>query len=91
MGHNLKNCLIALDQFLYCIAGTLLSVFNWKIRVYADMTLSAQVHRLALKNYWYGIYLEYLINFLFRPFEFEHCRKAYESELANKHLPDDMK
>lgn len=90
MGHNLMQILIAIDQLVYCIIGTFLSIFNHKISVYADMTISAQAHRLAIKDYWYGHYLEAGINFLFRPWEFEHCKKAYESELSNSHLPPDM-
>lgn len=91
MRENFKQLLIALDQFLFCFGCFILSLFNHNVKVYADLTLSAQAYRLSSKGYWYGKALEAVIDFMFRPFESQHCRKAYESEKQNSHLPDDMK
>lgn len=89
--HNLKQVLIAFDQLAYCLIGTLLSIFNHKIKVYADMTISAQSYRLAERGKWYGKAMRCLIDALFRIFEKEHCYNAYLSELNSSHLPNDMR
>lgn len=89
MKHNITQLLISLDQFMYCFIGTILSLFNNNIQVYADMTISAQAYRLSQRGYWYGRALQKVINCLF--FDSEHCKKSYESEINNKHLPDDVK
>lgn len=88
MKHNLTQLLIAFDQLVYCFIGSILGIFNKNIKVYADMTVSAQAHRLALKGYWYGKFLEKFINCVF--FNKKHCEEAYNSEKENKHLPSDM-
>lgn len=85
--HNILQVLIALDQLIYCIIGTFLGIFNNKIQVYADMTVSAQAYRLSSKGYWYGKALEKVINCIFR--DASHCKSAYESELNREHLPKD--
>lgn len=90
MKDNFKQWLISLDQFLFCSVAFFLSLFNHNINVYADLTLSAQAYRLSQRGYWYGRLLEKLINLLFAFFEADHCKKAYESELKNNHLPEDM-
>lgn len=86
--HNFLQILIALDQLLYCIIGFVLGVFNRKIEVYADMTISAQAYRLASKGYTYGKCLQAFINLIF--WNKNHCKEAYESELNRSHLPDDI-
>lgn len=86
--HNLKQTLIAVDQLAYCVIGSVLSVFNPKIEVWADMTISAQAYRLSEKGYWYGKLLKGAINAIF--FDRNHCKEAYESELAREHLPNDL-
>lgn len=89
--HNLKQVLIAFDQLAYCLIGALLSIFNHKIKVYADMTISAQSYRLADRGVWYGKAMRCIIDLVFRIFEKDHCYNAYLSELNNTHLPDDMR
>lgn len=89
--HNLKQLLIAADQFIYCLCGSLLSVFNRKIKVYADMTLSAQAYRLEQQGKRCGKFLRLTIDLLFRPFEKEHCRLSFESEKDRTQLPEDMR
>lgn len=90
MKENFKQWLISLDQFVFCTIAFLLSFVNRQITVYADLTISAQSYRLAKKGYWYGKLMMKVIDFIFSPFEKEHCLKAYESEKANNHLPNDM-
>ena len=89
--HNLKQVLIAIDQLIYCIIGAMLSIFNHKITVYADMTISAQSYRLAARGAWYGKAMRFVIDGIFRIFEKDHCYKSYLSELNNTHLPSDMR
>lgn len=89
--HNLKQTLIAFDQLVYCLVGTILSIFNHKIEVYADLTISAQSYRLADKGKWYGKAMRFSIDLLFRIFERDHCYKAYLSEKQGTHLPNDVK
>lgn len=89
--HNLKQTLIAFDQLVYCVFGTLLSIFNRKIKVYADLTISAQSYRLEQKDLWYGKFLRATIDLMFRPFGKQHCYLAYLSEKNSSHLPDDLK
>lgn len=86
--NNLKQTLIALDQLGYCIIGSVLSIFNPKIEVWADMTISAQAYRLSSKGYWYGKLLEKTINTVF--LDKNHCKEAHESEVNNRHLPKDV-
>lgn len=92
---NLLQCLIAFDQLLYCTIATILSVFNHKISAYADMTLSAQFYRLSERGCKYGKILMYITDFIFIVLTFrkvkKHCYKAYQSELSNSHLPNDLK
>lgn len=91
MKENFKQLLISGDQFLFCLVSFLLSLFNHNVNVYADLTLSAQAYRLSEKGYWYGKALRWFIDLLFRPFEKEHCKQAYQSEMDKGHLPDDLK
>lgn len=88
--HNLKQTLIALDQLIYCMIGMILSIFNRKITVYADLTISAQSYRLEQKGYWYGHYARVIIDLIFRPFGKQHCYLSYLSEKQGGHLPDDL-
>lgn len=89
--HNLKQLLICIDQLMYCTIGTLLSIFNHKIKVYADLTISAQAYRLDQKGVWYGKALRKTIDILFRPFGKDHCKESFMSEVNKDHLPSDAK
>lgn len=86
MKHNLKQLMISFDQFMYCFIGTILGIFNKKIQVYADMTISAQAYRLAEKGYWYGKVLQCFINLVF--FNKNHCKESYEAEIKREHIPN---
>lgn len=88
MKHNLEQFLISIDQCLYCFFGLLLSIVNKNVTIYADMTISAQMYRLASKGYWYGKLISRIINCIF--LNAEHCKQAYESELSRNHIPSDM-
>lgn len=87
---NLKQVLIAVDQLAFCVIGLLISIFNHKVRVYADLTISAQAYRLSERGYWYGKVMRACIDMLFLPFEKNHCKEAYISECLGSHLPDDI-
>lgn len=89
MLHNFKQVLIAFDQLVYCIFGTFFGIFNSNVKVYADMTVSAQAYSLAQRGYWYGRVLEKVINCIF--WDKDHCKNSYQAELENKHLPEDMR
>lgn len=77
---HLKQFGIAVDQ----LVNTLLGGF-------ADESLSARSHRVAKKGYWYAEAMEWFINLLFRPFQSDHCRKAYISEVENRQLPPEYR
>ena len=81
MKQRLLNTLIALDQLAYVLltlgAG------------HPDETLSAAAYRTERKNRLLGITFRPLIDLLFRPFEKDHCRKAYESERRGAQLPEE--
>ena len=49
--------------------------------------LSAAAWRTEQKGRWLGRIFRPLIDLLFRPFEEDHCRKAYESERRGSQLP----
>lgn len=85
---NFKQTLIALSQLMFCFIGSILSIFNSKITVYADLTTSSQAYRLEQKGLWYGKIMRVCIDFLFLPFGKEHCKLSYESDLKKHHLPN---
>jgi hypothetical protein len=79
MRARILNFLIALDQLAYVIltlgAG------------HPDETLSAAAWRTERKNRLLGIAFRPVIDFIFRPLERDHCRKAYEAERRGSQLP----
>ena len=77
---HIKQIGIAIDQ----LVNTLLGGF-------ADESLSARSYRVAKKGYWYAKALEWFINLLFRPFQKDHCHKAYMSEIENRQLPPEYR
>lgn len=84
---NLKQCLIALDQFVFCVLGTIFSLFKTSHRVYADETLSAYLYRQ--KKYWYINAVRVLVDSIFFifTFKFNHCEESYLSELNRTQSP----
>ena len=79
MKRRILNVLIALDQFLFCLATLGHSS--------PDETLSAAAWRWEQAGKLRGRVLCPLIDALFLPFERNHCETAYLSELRGLHLP----
>ena len=79
MKQRALNWLIALDQF----------AFNTMTLGHSspDETLSAAAWRWEQSGKLVGRVLRPLIDALFWPFEPDHCRAAYLSELRGLHLP----
>lgn len=66
---RLKQIAIAFDQLINAILGG-----------YADESISARCWRLSPCQPYST--LRIVIDFLFRPFGKDHCRKAYENRMA---------
>ena len=79
MKQRILNVLIALDQFLFCLATLGHSS--------PDETLSAAAWRWQKAGKLRGRVLCPLIDTLFLPFERDHCRTSFESEVNRLHLP----
>lgn len=79
MKQRLLNWLIACDQFAFCTITLGASS--------PDETLSAAAWRWEQAGKLRGRVLCPLIDALFLPFERDHCRAAYLSELRGLHLP----
>lgn len=69
--------LVALDQLINTLVGG-----------YADETLSSHAYRRKLDGS--APWQAWIIDRLFF-WQREHCRTAYESELARRHLPEEMR
>lgn len=80
MANRLLNLAVALDQFLFCV----LTLGN----SFPDETASAAAYRLEKLGRWQGRFFRPFIDFLFLPFERDHCRKAYDSEVRRMQLPN---
>ncbi|MFW9595983.1 MAG: hypothetical protein ACMV1D_10890 [Macromonas sp.] len=78
MKQRVLNVLIALDQFLFCLATLGHSS--------PDETLSAAAWRWEQAGKLRGRVLRPLVDTLFW-FDPDHCRTAFESEVQRKHLP----
>ncbi len=83
MKQRILNILIALDQLAYVLltlgAG------------HPDETLSAAAWRTEQAGKLGGRIFRPLIDLLFRPFEREHCRNAYEAERRGRQLPPEYR
>lgn len=80
---RLKNWLVALDQFV-------LSTITLGA-AYPDETISAAAWRTEKHGRLAGRLARPVIDFLFRPFETEHCYKSYKAELEKAHLPEEYR
>ena len=76
----LLNLLIAIDQLL-----NVLLCFGE-----ADETMSSNAYRMERAGKPWG-FLRAVIDFLFYPFQKNHCRKSYESERRRLQLPPEMR
>ena len=83
MKRRILNVLIALDQFLFCLATLGHSS--------PDETLSAAAWRWEQAGKLRGRVLCPLIDALFLPFERDHCRTSFESEVNRLHLPKEYR
>ena len=79
MKRRVLNFLIALDQLAYVLltlgAG------------HPDETLSAAAWRTEQKGRILGRIFRTVIDFLFRPFERDHCWRSFEAERERGQLP----
>lgn len=76
---RILNIAIAADQLLW----TVVTLGNGS----PDETISAAAWRMEGQEKLAGRILRPLIDFLFRPFEREHCRKSYNAEFHKLQLP----
>ena len=83
MRQRLLNLAVALDQLAYVLltlgAG------------HPDETLSAAAWRTEKKGRLLGQLFRPAIDLLFRPFEREHCRRAYLAERQGRQLPKEYR
>lgn len=79
MKQRILNVLIAVDQLFYVLitfgAG------------FPDETLSAAAWRTEQKGKIFGKIFRPIIDFIFLPFEKDHCHMAYISEKRSEQLP----
>lgn len=76
---RIKHLFIALDQLTWVVA----TLGNG----YPDETISAASYRMESEGKFAGIILRPIIDFIFRPFEKDHCFNSYLSEVNKKQLP----
>lgn len=80
---RLLNLLVAVDQLLW-VTLTLGEGMP-------DETISAALYRMEREGRPSGKLLRPLIDVLFSPFEREHCRLSFESELRGTQLPPEYR
>ena len=80
-----KQVLLVLDQALN-VFSTPFSADAW-----ADETLSSRAFRRGARGslVWFGFWK--FFDFVLRPWGAEHCRKSYESELAQRQQPPEAR
>ena len=83
MNARILNLLIALDQFLFCVL-TLGASFP-------DETASSAAWRLEQQGRWQGRFFRPLIDWLFHPWQQDHCMCAFYAEKRKLQLPEDMR
>ena len=79
---RLLNFLIALDMFVFSVITLGKS--------YPGETISGACYRAELL----GLNMRYLrpvVDWLFSPFEKEHCKSSYIAACQNVHVPQDMR
>lgn len=73
------NLLVAIDQLLWVV----ITLGNGS----PDETISAALYRMEQQTKRAGRWFRPVVDFLFRPFERDHCRKSYISEFKKLQLP----
>jgi len=77
---HIKQVGIAIDQLVNTLLGS-----------YADETVSARVHKLSKRGYWYAKVIEFVLNLIFSPIAHNHCYRAYMSEKNGTQLPPEYR
>lgn len=77
---RLVNFLIALDQLIWVV----ITLGHGA----PDETVSAALWRMELAGKRQGRWFRPVVDFLFLPFERDHCRNAYEAERRRIQLPE---
>lgn len=72
--------LIAIDQLINVV------ICNGE----PDETMSSAVYRMERDGYFWG-FMRPVIDWFAYPFQREHCKKAYESELLKLQQPDEIR
>lgn len=72
MKKRILHILIAFDQFVFCIM-----TLGWS---HPDETISSALWRYQNKS-WFAYYGRIFVDWLFSPFEDDHCFRAYLSEI----------
>jgi len=80
---RILNILIAVDQLVW----VLLTLGHGE----PDETISAACFRMEQAGKWQGRVFRPLVDMLFRPFEREHCKSAFLSELKKLQLPGEYR
>lgn len=75
---NLEQGIIAIDQWV-----------NTRLGGYADETISARSYRNQLKKKRWAFSYK-LINIIFF-WQSDHCKEAYENEIARMHMPKEYR
>lgn len=85
--HNAWQLVVAVDQLLNV---AICSVIMPNSKSFADETFSCRCYRKATPGRWGWIAMRKLVDLIFRPFEKDHCRLAYENEEARGHSPAEL-
>lgn len=80
MKRRILHILIGLDQFLWCLVTLGHS--------HPDITLSAAAYVSEARGKRWAKVARPVIDWLFRPIERNHCRRAYMAELARREYLD---
>jgi hypothetical protein len=83
MRQRLLNIFIAIDQLLWVVLTLGKGM--------PDETISAASWRMEQQGKLAGRVLRPIIDAVFRPFERDHCRLSYESEIMGSQLPVDYR
>lgn len=83
VSRRIFNVMLALDQFLFCV----LTLGNAD----PDESASAAAWRTEQKGRLLGRLFRPIIDWLFIPWQVEHCRHAFEAEMAKAQLPPEYR
>lgn len=83
MKRRIFNLLLALDQFLFCV----LTLGNAD----PDESASAAAWRTEQKGRLLGRFFRPIIDWLFSPWQVDHCRQAFDAEMNKAQLPPEYR